>query len=217
MTSKTDLTSATWVTTDNGLTYTQVASFSGTNTTWTQATVNLDAFAGHPSVRIVLQLLSNSSVTGDGWYIDDVAVTGTNDGRVTCHLWDSSKSVPSGFGAAYNVLSSARELLLGALCEQTSAEYRVGNGFNFQYIYNQGYFWTGSNWQMFNYQCQGQTVGGAWCVGNATQTENFTSTQLQQKNSYLAYVCNWTGSAWKCGCRDQTCAQNYWNLQQFVK
>jgi parallel beta-helix repeat protein len=73
-----DLTSATcWVTTNNGVTFTKVASFTGTNTNWTQATINLDAFAGHPSVRIVFQLLSDSTITQDGWYIDDVAVNGT--------------------------------------------------------------------------------------------------------------------------------------------
>ena len=154
--------------------------------------------------------LPQKSIQQDGWI-------SASDVQAPCHLWDSSKQpVPLGFGAAYNVLSPARELLLRALCRETSAEYRVGNGFNFQYIYNQGYFWTGSNWQMFNYQCQGQTVGGAWCVGNATHTPNPTSIQLP-KNSYLAYVCNWTGSAWKCGCRDETCVPSYWNLQQFMK
>jgi len=72
-----------WVTTNNGLTFTQVASFTGTNTTWTQATINLEAFAGHPSVRVVFQLFSDSSVTQDGWYIDDIAVSGTLIGNNT--------------------------------------------------------------------------------------------------------------------------------------
>ena len=65
-----------WVTTDNGTTFTQIASFTGTNTAWAQTTIDLSAFAGRPSVRIVFQLLSDASITRDGWYIDDVLVTG---------------------------------------------------------------------------------------------------------------------------------------------
>jgi hypothetical protein len=66
-----------WVTTDGGATFTQVASFTGTNTTWTQATINLNAFAGQSSVRILFQLFSDDSITRDGWYVDDVVVTGS--------------------------------------------------------------------------------------------------------------------------------------------
>lgn len=65
-----------WVTTDNGATFTRVASFTGTNTTWSRATINLDSFAGQSSVRIVFQLLSDGSATRDGWYIDDVSIEG---------------------------------------------------------------------------------------------------------------------------------------------
>jgi hypothetical protein len=65
-----------WVTADNGATYTQVASFMGTNPTWNQATINLNSFAERPSVRVVFQLFSDASVTRDGWYLDDVVVTG---------------------------------------------------------------------------------------------------------------------------------------------
>lgn len=65
-----------WITTDNGSIFTQVASFTGINTTWTQTSIDLSAFAGRPSVRIVFQLFSDGSVTRDGWYIDNVLATG---------------------------------------------------------------------------------------------------------------------------------------------
>lgn len=66
-----------WVTTDNGATWTLLSSFTGTNTTWQQATVNLNSFAGRSTVLFAFQLWSDFSVTRDGWYIDDVVVSGS--------------------------------------------------------------------------------------------------------------------------------------------
>jgi hypothetical protein len=34
---------------------------------------------------------------------------------------------------------------------------------------------------------------------------------------YVAYTCIWTGSAWKCGCRDAACTQSYWQLQKKIQ
>src|SRR6266511_4336929 len=44
-----------------------------------------------------------------------------------------------------------------------------------------------------------------------------SSTELQLANpSYvLGYLCTWTGSTWKCGCRDSACTQSYWQIQSF--
>ncbi|MBI2023056.1 heparin lyase I family protein, partial [Candidatus Giovannonibacteria bacterium] len=71
----------------------------------------------------------------------------------SCHILDSSQAVPTGFGASYNVLSSAQELLLKANCTDTSVTYPVGNGSQTQYIYNQGYYWTGTAWSPFTFSC----------------------------------------------------------------
>jgi mannan endo-1,4-beta-mannosidase len=131
-----------------------------------------------------------------------------------CHLLDSSLSVPTDFGASFNVSSSAEELLMKAFCGSSSVESPVGNGSSYQYIYNQGYYWTGSNWTPYTYSCS-NPVNGAWCVGNADYTRSMTSAEMQTKQSYLAYICNWDGTSWHCGCHDSTCSTNYWNLQQF--
>jgi hypothetical protein len=67
-----------WVTTDGGATYVgPLAQFTGTSTVWTSATVDLSPFAGQPTVQIAFQVFSNSSITRDGWYIDDVVVAAT--------------------------------------------------------------------------------------------------------------------------------------------
>jgi mannan endo-1,4-beta-mannosidase len=134
----------------------------------------------------------------------------------SCHLYDSSQAVTDGFGAASNVLTTAKEVLLKATCSDTSVSFQIGNGSARQYMYNEGYFWDGSNWQNFTLSCS-NLVSDVWCVGNTSYTQSLTPSQLQNTNYYAAYVCTWTGTEWKCGCRDSACATNYWNLQAFRK
>ena len=47
--------------------------FTGTRTTWQQASIDLTPFVGEP-ILLVFSLQSDASETADGWYIDDVAV-----------------------------------------------------------------------------------------------------------------------------------------------
>ena len=47
--------------------------FTGTQTAWTQESIDLSPYVGKPR-RIIFRLESNASGTADGWYIDDVAV-----------------------------------------------------------------------------------------------------------------------------------------------
>jgi carboxypeptidase T len=52
-----------------------VATYDGTATSWAQVEVNLDAYAGQ-TVWIRFEFDTDYSVTYDGWYIDDVSVSG---------------------------------------------------------------------------------------------------------------------------------------------
>jgi hypothetical protein len=142
--------------------------------------------------------------------------SGGPSGSTACHFYDSSQSISTGFGASYNAFSGSQELLLKAFCTDTSVSYPIGNGSSYLYIYNQGYYWTGSNWQNFTLSCS-NLVSNAWCVGSGSHTRSLTQSQRQSTNPYVAYVCNWTGSDWKCGCRDSACTTNYWNLQALKK
>ena len=51
----------------------RLQTFTGTRTTWQQASIDLSPFVGEP-IRLVFQLVSDAALTADGWYIDDVAV-----------------------------------------------------------------------------------------------------------------------------------------------
>ncbi len=53
-----------------------IATYTGNLTAWTQVELDLSAYAGQ-SVRIRFQLVSDTWITEDGWYIDDVALYGS--------------------------------------------------------------------------------------------------------------------------------------------
>jgi hypothetical protein len=42
-------------------------------------------------------------------------------------------------------------------------------------------------------------------------------TDSTEASDYVAYTCRWTGSRWKCGCRDSACTQSYWQIQSFKR
>jgi hypothetical protein len=100
---------------------------------------------------------------------------------------------------------------MNVLCS-SGVTLNVGNGTQTEYIYKTGYTWQNSQWTPFNYSGQTMDAGNNWFVGSATA--NLSVADLTQKQSVLAYICEWTG-VWKCGCNDSSCTQNFWNLQQF--
>ncbi len=64
------------VSSDNGGSWQNVASFSGTLSTWTQQTYDITSYAnGSSQVKVRFRLTSDAGVVGDGWYVDDVALT----------------------------------------------------------------------------------------------------------------------------------------------
>jgi hypothetical protein len=65
------------VSSDNGTNWQTVKSYDGTLSTWTQENVDITPFAnGSTQMRIRFRLTSDAGVTGDGWYIDDIKLTG---------------------------------------------------------------------------------------------------------------------------------------------
>lgn len=170
-------------------------------------------------------------ITTDGSAMTDSKVTESqNQGQTTdntdantssysyCHKLSKSTAIPNGYGASYNTLTSAKELLMKVLCHPTNAsqtKIEVGNGEAYQYVYEKGYIWKGGQWQQVN--LSGSEKNGIWIVGRASANLNMTNEELQNNNYFVGYVCSWTGSEWKCGCKDSTCTQGYWQLQTFKK
>jgi uncharacterized protein (TIGR03437 family) len=69
--------------TDDGATWRRATAFTGPQTTFTQARVNLDTLAGQSRARIRFRMTTDTSATGDGWTIDDIRlITRTSDLRL---------------------------------------------------------------------------------------------------------------------------------------
>jgi hypothetical protein len=89
-----------------------------------------------------------------------------------CHLLDPGDTITEGFGVPWNVLSSEKELFLRASCTNTTTTIEIGPT---TYVYNQGYVWTGSSWQLINLTCTGGAlVSNAWCPISAEVTVSKT-------------------------------------------
>jgi Chondroitinase B len=132
-----------------------------------------------------------------------------------CHLLTSAQSVPDGHGAAYNVFSAAKELLLAVECGSSSnATLTVGNGQNTTYIYRVAYEWIDGGWKEIALRGS-QPTARDWYVGTAIANLSRSQAQLAEDNFVVAYTCLFHNNAWKCGCRNSNCTQNYWQLQAF--
>ncbi|MDD2775368.1 MAG: lectin like domain-containing protein [Gallionella sp.] len=65
------------VSTDGGTIWsTPLATYSGALAAWTQVSINLSAYIGQPSVKIRFRLISDFSIAYDGWYVDDISISG---------------------------------------------------------------------------------------------------------------------------------------------
>jgi len=64
------------VSSNNGTAWQTVASFNGTNTTWSQVSLDITPYAqGSSNLKIRFRLQSDAGTVADGWYVDDIKLT----------------------------------------------------------------------------------------------------------------------------------------------
>jgi hypothetical protein len=138
---------------------------------------------------------------------------------IACHLYTPTSPIPAGFGSPYDVLTAPATNLMNVMCTDTSAAVTLGKNDPLQYIYNTGYLFKtgGSAWTPISYTSAESLISGAWYPKTATTNISLTSTELAQDSYVLSYMCSWTGTNWKCGCRDSACTQSYWQIQSFKR
>ncbi len=135
----------------------------------------------------------------------------------TCiDTYTSGSMVPTGYGAAYNLFSSAKEMLVKtASCTDTSVAIKVGNDDSNTYVYKEGWSWNGTSWDKMTFTGVGDIMGNQWYLKSATG--NFSIPTGNTSKYYVGYTCQKIGDVWKCGCRDTTCATPAWQLQRVTK
>ncbi len=131
-----------------------------------------------------------------------------------CAIYSGAYNVPQGYGAAFNVFSPMRELLLSAECgvngftaRSGSSQASTGN----TAILTTGYRWDGTTWSSFSWVPNGGTLSGNYVIGGAQ-----SSSELAYQGDYTywtSFTCVLHTGTWKCGCRDAYCQTTYWNLQ----
>lgn len=67
--------------TDDGQTWQRAAAYSGTTASFTQAVVNLNGLSNQSRARIRFRLLIDPEINLDGWYVDDIRITGRSANR----------------------------------------------------------------------------------------------------------------------------------------
>lgn len=137
---------------------------------------------------------------------------------IACMKYDSSKPIPTGYGAAYYVWDVMSGTLLYTQCNASTFSILIGNEHttneNFA-VYKTGYRWTGSMWQAISFTPDGGDLNGNYIRGKA---KSESALSYAGTNSYfVAYTCSKQENDWKCGCRDTNCSTRYWQLQAAVK
>ncbi len=129
-----------------------------------------------------------------------------------CPIVNSGDSIPTGFGAPYNLFSSSKELLFKPFCTSSGFVARFGyDTAGTVAIYRSGYRWDGTRWSSMSFSADGGITSGSYIIGKAkSSTQRYATTT---NTTFIAFTCTYVGSAWKCGCRDTSCATPYWQIQ----
>jgi hypothetical protein len=138
-------------------------------------------------------------------------------GSVSCHQYFPGSIIPSGYGVPWDTISGLNELLIKATCNASSVTIDMGKGDPLQYIYRTSYYdHSGlASWTPVTMTSTEALTVSNWYAKTATTNLSLDSTQQAQDTYALGYICTWTGTSWKCGCRDAACTQSYCQIQSF--
>ncbi len=124
-------------------------------------------------------------------------------------LFPSGTAAPGGYGASWNVFSTAKELLLNGTCSGDTVNVSIGSDQPNQYVFNQGFYWNGTQWRQLSLTGANPPTG-SWL---ARQGKASFAKGTQDPAIFVGYVCQFTDNAWKCGCADAVCTTPRWQVQ----
>lgn len=135
-------------------------------------------------------------------------------GQTGCHIIRSQTQMAgsTAFGVPFNPFDPS-EMIMTATCLGNQVAASAGSGKPTNFIFRQGYVFTGGNWQPFAYNST-TAASADWFTEKAVA--NLSQAYTPGNPTYfLAFVCLRVNNEWKCGCSDQACQQAKWNIQAF--
>ena len=134
----------------------------------------------------------------------------------TCSTYTASAAIPIGYGSPFNQLSGSRESLLSISCSSTTtgATANAGSTQSDTYTYKTGFVSQNGAWSNIDFSGNPDPNNAGWFKGVATASLPAASSS---QNFVAAFICQYDGGKWKCGCRDSACSQNYWTLQAYQR
>jgi hypothetical protein len=133
-----------------------------------------------------------------------------------CQQYAPGASIAEGFGVPWDVFNTSI-MEISATCSGANATIDMNAtpnpSYQYRYVYNTGYYAQGgaSSWTSFALTGS-DLVSDAWLPHKGSAL--ITLLDTTQTTYVIGYLGSWMGSEWKYGCRDSTCAQNYWQMQE---
>ena len=129
---------------------------------------------------------------------------------VTCHAIRPGWAVPPEYGAPFSFFSQ-RLFIQSTNCSIEEVTVAVGDDTSSTIVFNTSYYWNGRAW--IEVPLTGSGTSGAWI--NSTARGSFPA--LANRMWYVAYICEQSGGSWRCGCMNEVCQQNRWQVQRFSR
>ena len=162
--------------------------------------------------------------TGMTWALAAIEIKGNPTAQSqscnTVTTTNFSQSAYNSYGAPFDAFQTSTNLL-DAKCT-TSDTHTVNlttgvTGDTTRIVYTKGYYYdpVTAGWTQYSGTCNG-ALNGEWCQGSisATITNPNISTASAINPTYLVgMTCSVQNGSWRCGCRDTTCANFYWQVQ----
>ena len=145
---------------------------------------------------------------------------GTSASCNTVTTTNFSQAAYNSYGAPFDAFQTGTNLL-DAKCNSADAHtinLTTGvTGDTTRIVYTKGYYYdpVTAGWTQYSGTCNG-ALNGEWCQGSisATITNPNISTASASNPAYLVgMTCSVQNGSWRCGCRDTTCANFYWQVQ----
>jgi hypothetical protein len=131
---------------------------------------------------------------------------------ISCHTFTKVGETSATYGEPINLFSKFLEPLITVTCNGRESSYvEVGSGKSTQLIYKYGYRKVKGKWTKTTFS--GSSSIGSWIIGKAEATVE--GLQSGSSGKILAYVCQKVQNEWKCGCSDEVCAEQKWQLQEY--